>query len=244
MASPSPLPGPLVLVMARSILALLVQALVAGVFYLGGSSAPWQAAAPWWSVYGTLIDLGCLTLLVHFTRKEGIGVGDLIRFRPERRGRELFQGLGLFLLIFPLLFVGGAMLGSWIIYGSPAPPLYAGQLGGRVLPLWGIVYSVCVWWIGWSVTEETVYQAYCLIRFEKLFGRTWPAVLVVTFFFTLQHSFFPLILDIRYVLWRFLAFLPGCLALTLIYARTRRLPPLIAAHWPMDIVAVAMTLHW
>jgi hypothetical protein len=46
------------------------------------------------------------------------------------------------------------------------------------------------------------------------------------------------------VLFRFLAFLPGVLAAMTIYWRTRRLAPLIVAHWPMDIVGALMTnLH-
>ena len=37
---------------------------------------------------------------------------------------------------------------------------------------------------------------------------------------------------------------PGLVAMMLVYLRTRRLPLLIVAQWPMDIVAAAMsTLH-
>src|SRR6478672_10736319 len=100
-----PLLGPVVLVMARTILAVIVQAFVAGYYFLAGSPTPWQAAAPWWSVYGSLIDAGCLTRLIYFLRKEGISLSDTIGFRRERWGKDLLQGLGLFLLIFPLLFV-------------------------------------------------------------------------------------------------------------------------------------------
>jgi hypothetical protein len=59
-----------------------------------------------------------------------------------------------------------------------------------------------------------------------------------------QHSALPFIPDARFVLFRFLAFLPGVLAAMTIYWRTRRLAPLIVAHWPMDIVGALMTnLH-
>jgi len=44
------------------------------------------------------------------------------------------------------------------------------------------------------------------------------------------------------VLWRFVFFLAGVLAFTLLYLRIRRLPPLILAHWSMDIAAVLYTL--
>jgi len=47
--------------------------------------------------------------------------------------------------------------------------------------------------------------------------------------------------DWRYLVFRFLTFLPGVLLLILMYMRTRRVAPLIIAHWPMDISAALMT---
>jgi hypothetical protein len=46
------------------------------------------------------------------------------------------------------------------------------------------------------------------------------------------------------VAWRFFAFLPGVLVFILVYLLTRRLPPLIVAHWPMDILAVLITVKF
>jgi hypothetical protein len=95
----------------------------------------------------------------------------------------------------------------------------------------------------WSPTEEMTYQAYALPRIQALSGRTWVAMVVVGFWWALQHSFLPFLPDWRSVLWRFLAFVPGVTALMLVYWKMRRLPPLIVAHWPMDIVAALMTLR-
>lgn len=61
-------------------------------------------------------------------------------------------------------------------------------------------------------------------------------------FWTLQHCALPLVPDAKYLPFRFVAFLPGVTLLTLIYLRVRRLPPMIVAHWPMDLGAVIMTL--
>jgi hypothetical protein len=48
---------------------------------------------------------------------------------------------------------------------------------------------------------------------------------------------------LKYLAFRFVAFLPGVTLLTVIYLRSRRLSPLIVAHWPMDLGAVIMTLR-
>jgi hypothetical protein len=106
--------GPLLLATGRSGLILLAQALAAGVFALRGHPAPWRAAAPWWTVYGTLVDLGCLALMWRFTRAEGITIRDLIgAIRPRR---NILAGLKL-------------------VYGSTQADASYVLFMGRVLPV-------------------------------------------------------------------------------------------------------------
>ena len=232
--------GPLLLATGRSGLILVAQAVAAGVFALRGHPAPWRAAAPWWTVYGTLVDLGCLAFMWRFTRAEGITIRDLIvAIRPRR---DILTGLGYYCLVFPF-FVGGGLLSTKLVYGGMPAEVPSGLLMERVLPVWGVVYSLSVWWMIWSPTEEMTYQAYALPRIQSLSGRTWVALVVVGFWWALQHSLLPFLPDWRSVVWRFLAFVPGVTAFMLIYLKTRRLPPLIVAHWPMDIVGALMTLH-
>jgi hypothetical protein len=231
-----------IMIVSRTVFAILAQALVALLFFLGGNPHPWRASVPWWSIYGTLVDAACLLLLMRFTRREGVRIRDLIAFQRSRWGRDLLLGIGYFLLIFPALMMGGMMLSGLIVYGTTHVPMHPGLLVARALPAWAVAYSLSAWWIIWSVTEETTYNAYSLVRFERLLGRRWSATAIVGFWWALQHSFFPLIPDWRYVAWRFLGFLPGVVAITIVYSRTRRLPPVIAAHWPMDIIAAWTTL--
>ena len=54
---------------------------------------------------------------------------------------------------------------------------------------------------------------------------------------------FPAVLGgLALFLWRFVAFVAGVVALSLIYLKIRRLAPLVLAHWAMDIVATFMTM--
>lgn len=235
--------GPVVIVLARTFLLVIAQGLVAAGYALCGHRSPWQAAAPWWSVYGTLVDIGCLVLITRFTKTEGIQIRDLIGKVCLRRGRDIFVGLGYYLLIFPC-FVGGSMLSSLLVYGSIGPHVPPGQLHERALPFWAVVYTLSIWWIIWSPTEEITYQGYALPRLEALSHHSSIAVAVVAFWWAFQHSVLPLVLDWKYIVWRFGAFVPGVLVTILIYRRTRRLAPLIIAHWPMDIAAAIFTLKF
>lgn len=86
---------PLLIVSARLVFSLLAQALVAGVYAVEGHPAPWHAAAPWFPVWGSLVDVGCLLLLVWLVGREGIRLRDLIvGFDRRRLGWDLFSGAG------------------------------------------------------------------------------------------------------------------------------------------------------
>jgi hypothetical protein len=55
-----------------------------------------------------------------------------------------------------------------------------------------MVYSLSVFWLIWSPTEEVIYQAYCAARLRALTGSTWASVTLVGFWWAFQHSVFPL----------------------------------------------------
>ncbi len=231
--------GPLLLLPARTVLLLASQGLMALVLLSLHRPRPWREAGDWWSIYGTLVDIGCLIGLRYFTRREGIRLRDLIGPIRLRYGRDVWLGLGYFLLVFPLFF-GAGWGAQKLLYAPNDPALMSYYLHVRHLPLWAIVYSVGFWWILWSATEEATYQAYILPRLQALTGRNWVALLMVGFWFTAQHCALGFVYDWKFILFRFLAFLPGCLALSTIYLRNQRLAPNIIAHWPMDIAVAIM----
>ena len=218
---------------------MVSQAVMAVILFVAHRPAPWNAAGDWWNVYGTVVDVGCLIGLRYFTRKEGIRLRDLIGQIHLRRGHDLFLGLAFFVAIFPF-FMAASYGARRLLYGSSPQGSSAYLIHGHTLPIWAMVYGLSFWWVIWSPTEEITYQGYALPRLEALTG-TWVAFGIVGFFWTAQHCALPFIPDRRYLLFRFLTFLPGVLILILFYLRTRRVAPLIVAHWPMDITAALMT---
>ena len=236
--------GPLLLVFGRTALLVLAQALASGLFWLQGHPSPWQAAGAWWSVWASLADWGCLAALVWWTRREGLRLLDLFGIDRRRLGWDVLLGAGVLLVLFPLTMVPGTMLGTWLVFGTTVAPMYPGELTGRVLPLWAVVYSTFLWWPVWSATEELTFNGYALPRLEVLLRSRWLAVAVVGVAWAAMHAAVPLIPDARYVLWRTLSFLPLAVAMSLVYLRTRRLVPLVVAHWGMDVFGQFFTLAW
>ncbi len=232
--------GPLLLVAARTVLWFAFQCLLALILFALHHPAPFRTAGNWWMIYGTLSDLCCLLGMWHFTRKEGIQLRDLIGPIRMRRGRDLFLGLGILVLSYPLL-IGGGHLAAALVYSSMAKVPLEFILQRHSLPLWATLYSLTVWWIIQSATEEMTYQGYVLPRLQVLSGRTGIAVAIVGFWWAAQHCMVPFIADWHYLAYRFLMFLPLVLVWMPVYLRIRRLAPFIIAHWPMDLAIVIMT---
>jgi membrane protease YdiL (CAAX protease family) len=224
--------GPVLMLVARSVFAVMAQALVAVIFALRSSPAPWHDAESWMPVYGTLIDVGCLTLLWQLTHREGIGLGDLIGFDKSRVGRDLLLGLAL-IPVGLALILGGVYATGWLVYGTLTPPYLFGQL-----PLPAALYGVFVFPFIWGLTEQMTYNGYLAPRFRVLFRRTSLSVALVSIVWSFQHAVMPLTFDPKFMTVRALSPLPFSVFQTLLYLRLRRLIPFVIAHALLDGASV------
>lgn len=219
---------PLLMLSARPALALAAQAMMAGILQRRGQSRPWRAAAGWWMVDGSLVDLGCLCALAALTRSEGIRPRDLLGQVTDGPGRELRQGLGSLVALAPAVVVSAALQRAF--YGAEPPP----QIAVVRLPRWATAYSVLIWPALWGTAEELTYLGYALPRLEARLGRL-PAAALVAACWAAQHVVMPWLPDQRYLAARALTALPVSIETTALYLlRGRRLPPLIVGHWAAD----------
>ena len=229
------------ILLVRPVLALPAQGITLLIFILARIPSPAVTVRNWWTVYGTLVDLGCLALLVWLVKREGIRLLDLVGFDKSKLKTDLLVGLGIFVFVFPLTVFGGGMLASLLAYGSLQAELPQGAFI-RTLPLLAVWYSRLLWWPLWSFTEELTFQGYALPRLKALTGNTWLPVALVSFCWAIQHSFLPWI-NLQHAVYLFLTFLPLTIALPLIYLRVRRLTPLIIGHWLMGLASVLFMLQ-
>ncbi len=128
--------GPALMLFARAGCAVGAQAVVAAVFVLRASPTPWQDAGPWLTVYGTLIDAGCLALLWRLTRHEGIRLFDLVGFDRTRLVRDTL--LGFAAIPASLVFIlGGIYAVGWLLYGTLTCVAFVWSLQHAFMPLTG-----------------------------------------------------------------------------------------------------------
>jgi len=224
--------GPALMLFARSACAVVAQAIVAGIYAFRGSPTPWLDAAPWLPVYGTLIDAGCLVLLWRLTRREGIGLLDLVGFERSRLVRDVL--LGFALIPVSLAFILAGVYGTgWLLYGTLTPPYL-----NAPLPLPAALYGVLVWPFIWGLTEQMTYNGYLVPRFQVLCRSTSVAIAIVAFAWSFQHVVMPLTFDATFEAFRLLSPVPHTVFQTLLYLRLRRLLPFAIAHALMDGASV------
>lgn len=229
--------GPWLALISRSAFILLAQGITLLLFFLLRVPNAAIVIRNWWPVYGTLVDIGCLAVLYFLTKRENIHLLDLIGIVKSKLKTEIPLGIGLFALIFPITIIGGGMLGQWIAYGQLNATFPQYTFNDHVLPLAALLFARFIWWPVWSAVEEMTYNGYALPRLIALTKSRWLSLAVVAFFFALQHSFL-MLAGWQFFVYMFFTFLPLSLAMVFAYMKIRRLPPLIVAHYLMDMTNV------
>lgn len=198
--------------------------------------------------YTTLTaDLGCLILLVRLTHKEGIRLRDLMVPPHGKRGRrEMLLNIALCIpvfITFYLAFILASSLSSLLVYGpsifqqtqqsSTIDPIAQG------VPLWLFWWGVLVLPLSVGFLEEMTYRAYAQRRLQALSGKTWLALLIMSLGFAIQHIAYSMT-SWQDALSRVIAMFLCGLVIGGLYQLTKRLIPLIFAHWLLDFLSLGL----
>ncbi len=184
-----------------------------------------------WSIAASAVNIITILLLVLLTKKSG-GYARLINYEKGRTKPK--QVVGMILLVV-LVGMGGMYLSGFICYGVIP---YAAPMMIAPIPLWLAIINVLVLPISTAFAEEGLYLG-CGVNQIK---NKYPAILIPAFFFALQHSFIPTLFDVRYIIYRFLSFLPLTIILCSNYYKNRNPLPIIVGHAVIDLATVAQIL--
>ena len=227
---------PILLVFTRFILALVLQLAVALIYHFAGNPNSIEAAGHWFTVYGTLIDIGCLILIINLLKRENRTLLDIVNIKAQTFMKTMLTSIGYIILFLPMSVVGMSV-SSLLFFGTPVPQQ---TMGG--LPMWGAIYSITLWPMLWAISEQITYQGYALPRITNIVGKKWIGIAIVSFGWAFQHAALPLSLDWRYIAMRVISFIPVAVVMTVLYIRSKRLLPFIIAHWVMDLIAAITSI--
>lgn len=184
-----------------------------------------------WSIVASAVNIVTIFLLVFITRKKG-GYAKLIHYEKGKTTPKQVVGMIFFIL---LVGIGGMYLAGFICYGVIP---YAAPMLIAPIPLWLAIINFFVLPVTTAFAEDGMYLG-CGVNQIK---NKYAAILIPAFFFALQHSFIPTLLDVRYIIYRFLSFLPLTVILCWHYHKHKNPLPIMIGHGVIDVATVTQIL--
>ena len=188
----------------------------------------------WWSVIASALNIVTILVLWRICKCRHITYRELIHY--EKTKESVLKGI-LFIVIMLFISMAGMYLAGWLCYGEF--PYLAPMMIAPIPPYLAII-NVLILPITTTVAEDGLYLGYGVNGFQS----KWTAVFIPAFFYALQHSFIPTMLDIRFITYRFLSFLPLTIWICYQYYGKRNPRYIMAGHWILNIattVQIVMT---
>ncbi len=204
------------------------------IFIIGAAvtGKPLDAISHWWSYAASAVNILNILLLIGISQKAGGSYWTLINYKKGKT--TVKQIIGMILLIVAV-GMGGMFLAGFLCYGVIP---YAAPMLIAPIPLWLAIVNIPLLPLSTAFAEDGLYLG-CGVNQIK---NKYAAILIPAFFFALQHSFIPLLFDGRYILYRFLSFLPLTIILCWHYRRNRNPLPIMIGHAVIDLATVMQIL--
>lgn len=132
-----------------------------------------------------------------------------------------------------ILLIGmiGMYLAGYICYGVIP---YAAPMMIAPIPVWLAIINIIVLPISTAFAEDGLYLG-CGVNQIK---NKYMSIIIPALFFALQHSFIPTLFDVKYIIYRFLSFLPLTIILCWYYHKKRNPLPIMVGHTIIDLLTV------
>lgn len=184
-----------------------------------------------WSAVASAVNIITIIALIFLTKNEG-GLKKLINYEKGKTTPKQVVGMSV-LIIF--LGMGVMFLAGFLCYGKIpyAPPM---MIAPVPVPL--AVINLILLPVSTALAEDSIYLG-CGVNTIK---NRYLSVILPSFFFALQHSFIPTLPDARYMVYRFLSFLPLTIVLCIIYRKQRNPMPIMIGHAIIDVLTAGQIL--
>ena len=182
----------------------------------------------WWSVAATAVNILTILLLVLLAKNTGQTYGELIGYQ---NGRTKPKQIILICIVILSVGMTGMYLAGFICYGVIP---YAAPMMIAPIPKVMAIINALLLPVTTAFAEDGLYLG-CGVNNIK---NKAAAILVPAFFFALQHCFIPTLLDVRYLIYRFLSFLPLTVMLCWHYYKKRDPVPVMIGHALIDLATV------
>lgn len=186
----------------------------------------------WWSIVASVVNIATILLLVFISKKQN---KTFLGFLNYEKGKTTVKQSVLISILIIVVGMAGMYLAGYLCYGVIP---YAAPMMIAPIPLWLAIINILILPVTTALAEEGLYLG-CGVNNIK---NKYLAIFLPAFFFALQHSFIPVLMDFTYIVYRFLSFLPLTIILCWYYYKKRNPLPIMIGHALIDVATVMQIL--
>lgn len=187
----------------------------------------------WWIPLCTLYNIITILLFRIILKNEHMTYHDLLN---QDKDNSSFKYKVLLITFMILIGISG-MIGFSFLFYQMMPEFLI-----KPMPIWLTMINLIIFPITIVFAEMPLYYGYSLKKINEYTKKPKFAIIYVVFFYSLQHSFIPLLFDFKYMIYRFLSFLPLALFLAIIYIKKNHLKTMMIGHGIMDFSTILQVL--
>lgn len=199
----------------------------------------WAESQKYWLLTCTLTNIVSLFLLRSLLIKEKIQYFSIFRFNKKLLKQDMFAILIIIIVSIPLIIFPSYFLSNWLWGNSESYQ----QIMFQSINVYLIYGLLIIFPITVALTELATYFVYIMPRLKRGIKPNWLAVFLPAIFLSLQHCALPLIIDLKFILFRSLMYLPFALLIGISINKKPSLFPYLAIfHGLIDMLTVIMFL--
>ncbi|MBO5530778.1 MAG: CPBP family intramembrane metalloprotease [Bacilli bacterium] len=186
----------------------------------------------WWSIVATIVNVITILVLLFVAKRIGSSYKELINYEKGKTKIKEVIIITLIVLVFASIGMNVAGLICYKVIPYMAPMMAA------PVPLILAIINFILLPLTVAFAEDGLYLGCGVNSFKN----KYLAILVPAFFYALQHSFIPVLFDFKYIIYRFLCFLPLTIIFCIYYYKKKNPVPIMIGHAIVEIASVVLIL--
>ena len=186
----------------------------------------------WWSIVATIVNVITILILLFVAKRIGSSYKELINYEKGKTKVKEVIIITLIVLVFASI---GMNVAGLICY--KVIPYMAPMMAAPVHLILAIINFILLP-LTVAFAEDGLYLGCGVNSFKN----KYLAILVPAFFYALQHSFIPVLFDFKYIIYRFLCFLPLTIIFCIYYYKKKNPVPIMIGHTIVEIASVVLIL--
>ncbi len=194
---------------------------------------PFSELSKWWTAVAIICNIITIATLFVCSYKRGITYKKLINYE---KGKTTVKSAVLIVAVTLIVGMSGLYIAGLICYGAFP---YLDKTLVQPVPLWLAIIVLLLLPLSTTIAEDGLYLGYAI---NSGAGNKWLNIALAAFFYALQHSFIPFLTDWKFIIYRFISFLPLTIIICFWYRKNLNPLPFMIGHFILNIATAAQIL--